>query len=110
MSAAVGATFAAAQRMIDGVHRLGTRVRADAHVAAAAGLADADVDPVEVAKLANRRATGTADATHFAGWQNDDGPLTFFSAKPADAAGGADQFAALAGVHFDVVDFQTGRN
>ena len=56
VTSAVAAAFAAAQRMVDRVHRLGTGVRADAHVAAAAGLADADVDPVEVAELADRRA------------------------------------------------------
>ena len=103
---AVAAAFAAAQRVVDRVHRLGTGVRADAHVAAAAGLADADVDPVEVAELADRRAAGAADAPHFAGRQDDDGPVAFLRAEAGDAAGRADQLAALAGVHLDVVDFQ----
>src|SRR5215218_9651151 len=49
VAAAVAAALAAAQRVVDRVHRLGTGVRAPATVAVAAGLADADVDPVEVA-------------------------------------------------------------
>src|SRR5205807_8361203 len=52
---AVAAAFATAQRVVDRVHRLGTRVRADAHVPAAAGLADAHVDPVQVSQLTDRR-------------------------------------------------------
>src|SRR5205823_14134977 len=50
MTAAVGAAFAAAHRMVDRVHRFGAGVRTLAHVALAAGLADAHVDPVDVAK------------------------------------------------------------
>src|SRR5258705_7791844 len=92
--------------MIDGVHRFGAGVRPDAHVAATAGLADTDVDPVKVAKLADCRAAGAADAAHFAGGKNHHRPLAFFSAKSADAAGGANQFTTLAGIHFDVVNFQ----
>src|SRR2546428_12448464 len=45
MTSAVGATFAAAQRVVDRVHRLGARVRSVAHVALPPGLADVDVDP-----------------------------------------------------------------
>src|SRR5690349_7068626 len=51
VSPAVAAAFAAAQGVVDRVHGLGPGVRADAHVPGAAGLADADVDPVEVAEL-----------------------------------------------------------
>src|ERR1044071_1885973 len=96
--------------MIDRVHRLGTRVRANPHVAAAAGLADADVDPVEIAKLADGRAAGAAHAAHFARWQNHHRPLAFFSAQSPDAAGGTNQLSTLARIHFDVVNFQTGRD
>src|SRR5687767_5372174 len=106
MTTAVRATFAAAQRVVDGVHRLGARVRADAHVARATGLADADVDVVKVAELADRRTTRAADAAHFAGRENDHRPVAFLRAQSGDAAGGADELAALAGVHFDVVDFE----
>src|SRR4051794_2422285 len=71
MTSAIGAAFAAAQRMVNRVHRLGTRVRTDAHMTTAAGLADAHVDPVEIAELADGRAAGAADAAHFTAGQND---------------------------------------
>src|SRR5687767_12495057 len=44
MTTTIAATFTTTQRMVDRVHRLGARVGSDAHVARAAGLADADVD------------------------------------------------------------------
>src|SRR5947199_8127355 len=98
MTAAIRAAFAAAEWMIDRIHRLGTRVGADAHVAATASLADADVDPVEVAKLANRRPTSAAHAAHFTGGQNHHRPLAFFGSESPDATGGPNQLAALAGI------------
>src|SRR5438874_9939432 len=107
MTSAVGSTCATTQRMVDGVHRLGTRVRANAHVTGTTGFADRNVDPVEIAELADRRAAGAANATHFAGRQNDHAVHAFFGAQASDATGGADKLAALAGVHFDVVNFQT---
>src|SRR3712207_6437396 len=81
--------FATAQRVVYRVHRLGTGVRADAHVAAAAGLAEADVDPVEVAELADRRPAGAADAAHLARRQDDDRPVAFLRAQPGDEIGRA---------------------
>src|SRR4051794_38161639 len=108
--AAVGAAFAAAQRVVDRVHRLGPRVRADAHVPRAAGLADADVDPVEVAELADRRAALALDPPHFTRRQDDDRPLAFLRRETCHAAGGPDQLAALAGVHLDVVDLEARRD
>ncbi len=38
--------------------------------------------------------------------QNDDRPFAFFGAESSHAAGGANQLAALAGVHFNVMDFE----
>src|SRR4051794_7382498 len=108
--AAVGAAFAAAQRVVDRVHRLGPRVGADAHVPRTAGLADADVDPVEVAELADRRAAFAFAPPHFTGRQDDDRPLALFRGEAGDAAGRANQLAALAGVHLDVVDLQARRD
>src|SRR5688500_18588551 len=72
MAPVVAAAFAAAQRVIDRVHRLGARVRAIAHVALPAGLADADVDVVEVSQLANGCAALALDAAHLARGQDDD--------------------------------------
>src|SRR5687767_5846216 len=106
VAAAVGAAFAAAHRVVDRVHRLGTGVRAVAHVALPAGLADADVDVVEVPELTDRRAARRADAAHFTGRQDHDDPLAFLRTQPGNAAGGANELAALAGVHLDVVDLE----
>src|SRR3712207_9425210 len=86
--------FATAQRVVDRVHRLGTGVRADAHVSAAAGLAEADVDPVEVAELADRGPAGAADPPHLARREDDDGPVPLLCAEAGDTAGGAGALAA----------------
>ena len=102
----VAATFTTTQRMVDRVHGLGPGVRADAHVTAAAGFAEADVDPIGVAELADRRPALALHSTHFAGWKNDDGILTLLRAEATDAAGRANKLAALAGIQFDVVNFQ----
>src|SRR5437016_6015839 len=104
VSSAVGSALAAAQRVVDRVHRLGPGVGADAPVAVAAGLADGHVDPVEVTELADRRAAGAAHAAHLARRQDDDRPVAFLRPQACDAAGRAHQLAALAGVHLDVVD------
>src|SRR2546421_516929 len=106
MPSAVGATFAAAQRVIDRVHRFGARVGPVAHVALPAGFADAHVDVIEVSELANRRAALALHAAHFAGRQDDDRILAFLRAQSSNAAGTAHELPALAGVHLDVVDFQ----
>ena len=58
VTATVRPAFTTTQRVVDRVHRLGTRVRANAAMAAATGLAEADVDPVAVSELADRRAAG----------------------------------------------------
>src|ERR1700722_12568824 len=89
MTSAVAAAFAAAQGMVDRVHRLGPGVGTNAHVAGSSGLADADVDPIQISKLADGGATGAANSSHFAGRQNNHCPFTFASAETADAAGGA---------------------
>src|SRR5687768_15110894 len=88
VTSAVAAPFAAAQRVVDRVHRLRTGVRADAHVATATGFAEADVDPVEVAELADRRPARAADPPHFAGREDDDGPIAFLGAEASHSTGG----------------------
>src|SRR5689334_21661818 len=87
MSAAVGAAFPAAQRVVDRVHRLGAGVRAVAHVPLPPGLADVDVDPVEVAELADGRAALALHPAHLAGRQDNDRPLAFLGPEARDAAG-----------------------
>src|SRR5438067_2222205 len=110
MPPAVGAALAATQRVIDRVHRLGPRVRADAHVTRAAGFSDADVDPIEIAELPDGGAALALHAAHFAGRQNDDAVLAFLRAQATDAAGAANQLPALPGIHLDVVNLQSARD
>src|SRR5690606_38721986 len=75
MPSAIGPALAAAHGVVDGVHRLGPGVRANAHVAAAAGLADVHIAPFHVAQLSDRRpATGTHPA-HLAAGKRHHGPL-----------------------------------
>src|SRR5690348_5544050 len=108
VASAIAAAFAAAQRMVDRVHRLGARVRAVAHVALPAGLPDAHVDVIEVAELSDGRSALALDAAHFAAGEDDDRVLAFLRAQPADAAGAADEFPALPRVHLDVLNLQAG--
>src|SRR5258706_5170680 len=110
MASTVAAAFTTTQRMVDRVHRLGTGVRANAAVAVAPGLAETDVDPVQVGELSDRRPAGAADTPHFARRQDNDRPLAFFRAQTSDAAGAAHQLAALPRVHLDIVNFQAGRH
>src|SRR5262245_60293089 len=58
MASAGPAAFAAAHRVRDRVLGRAAAVRADAHVAVAAGLADRDVLVVEIADHADRRLAG----------------------------------------------------
>src|SRR4051812_37563326 len=65
MAATVAAAFTTTQRMVDRVHRLGTGVRANPAVPAATRLAQADVDPVNVRQLTDRRPAHRANPAHF---------------------------------------------
>src|SRR4051812_34966816 len=71
MTAARGFAFAAAERMVDGVHRDAAVVRLPAHPALAAGLADRDVHVVAVRDRADRRHAVAVDDAKFARVQLD---------------------------------------
>src|SRR5262245_25839451 len=66
MPAAGRLAFAAAERVIDRVHRDAANVRAPAQPAAAAGLADRHVLVIEVADLADRREALDVDQPNLA--------------------------------------------
>src|SRR6185503_23991 len=66
MPAARGLALAAAERVIDRVHRDAAHVRTLAHPAAAARLADRHVLVVDVADLADRREALDADVPELA--------------------------------------------
>src|SRR5262249_17795026 len=107
MTSAIRAAFATTQRVVDRVHRLGARVGTNPHVTRATRLAKADVDPVEISELADRGRAGATHTTHFATRKDDDRVDPLFRAKPSNATSRSDKLAALAGVHFDVVDLKS---
>src|SRR5207344_1876406 len=77
VSSAGGLAFAAAQRVIDRVHRDAAHMRALAHPAAAAGLADRHVLVIDVADLADRREALHVDLADFARRHLDRGVVAF---------------------------------
>src|SRR5690606_12592564 len=66
VTAAGGAAFTTAHRVVDGVHRRTAVVRATAEPAGLAGLAVVDVAVLGVAEHAHRRAAVGVDTAHFA--------------------------------------------
>src|SRR4051812_11600670 len=66
MATGRGGALAAAVRVVDRVHRGPARLRAHAHVALAARLADVDVLVIGVADRARGRAAEHADHAHLA--------------------------------------------
>src|SRR5205807_1383267 len=102
--------LAAAHRVADRVHRRAAVVRLAAHVALAAGLADADVHVVGVADRADGRPALGADAAHLAGGQGDLGPTALAGGERGLGAGAAAQLAAAAGLHLHVVNRHAQRH
>ena len=105
-----GLAFAAAVRMVVGVHNGTTDSRAPAHMAFAAGFADRDVFMVDVADLADAGEAVDIDVALFAGGQADQGVIPFLRHQLRHVAGGADQLGALAGIELDAVDESTERD
>src|SRR5262245_13813469 len=110
VTAAGGAAFAAAHRVVDRVLRRAAHLRAVAHVALAAGLAQADVLVVGVADAADRRAARDADLAQLARGELDDRVLALARGELRDRAGRAAQLAALARTHLDVVHLEADRD
>ena len=75
MAAALGAAFAAAVRMVDGVHGRAADVRAAAQPALASRLAQHDAHVVGVADHADRGPAGGRHAANLAAGQIDLGPV-----------------------------------
>src|SRR5699024_7043737 len=102
--------LAAAVGVVAGVHDRAADGGTPAHVALAAGLADLAVLVVQVTHLADGgQAVGAHDAD-LAGGHTDLGVIALLGHQLGGGAGGADQLAALAGVHLDVVDHGTTGN
>src|SRR5688500_10244846 len=104
MASTGGLAFAAAQRVVDRVHRHAAVVRLLAEVTGAASLADRDVLVLEIADLTDRRVAANVHLAHLARGETQRGPIPFTSNELRAGAGGADHLAALALFELDVVD------
>src|SRR4051794_20473415 len=105
-----GGSLAAAVRVVDRVHRRAARLRAHAHVALAAGLADLDVLVVGVADRADGRAALGPDQAHLARRQPERRHVAVLGHELDADAGRAAQLAAAASVQLDVVDDRADRH
>src|SRR3954451_14739797 len=105
-----GGSLAAAVRVIDRVHRRAARLRAHAHVALPAGLADLDVLVVGVADRADGRAALGPDQAHLARREAERRHVAVLGHELDADAGRAPELAAAAGVELDVVDDRADRH
>src|SRR5205085_1388770 len=104
------ATLATTHRVIDGVHRHATVVRADAEPATAAGLAPLDVRVLGVADRADGGAAVDVDAAHLAGRQTNGRPVAFLRHERDLRAGRAAELCTAADLELDGVHFGTDRD
>src|SRR5712691_7047363 len=96
MAAARRLAFTTAQRVIDGVHRDAAHVRALAHPAAAAGLADRHVLVIDVADLADCREALDEDLADLVARHLDRRVLAFLGHELDRRPGAARDLSALA--------------
>src|SRR6185312_13766245 len=104
MAPALGAAFAAAMGVIDRVHRRAADMGALALPDIAAGLADDLVHVVGIGHRAHRRHAGERYLAHFRGIEPHQGIAGVAAQILGIGAGGAGDLAALARLHFDIVD------
>ena len=110
MAAARGLAFAAAERMVDRVHRDAAHVRTLAHPAAASRLADRHVLVIDVADLADRREALHADLANLARRHLDRRVVAFLGDQLHGRSGAARDLPALARPELDVVQQRAERN
>src|SRR6188768_3726923 len=96
--------------MVDWVHRHAAVVRTAPEPTGATRLAQADVLVFEVRNLAHRGAAQHVDLANLAARQFDLRVGAVFRHQLSRGAGGANQLAALAFAHLDVVDHRAGRD
>jgi hypothetical protein len=104
------AAFAATHRVIDGVHRHATVVRASALPTHAAGLAPHDVRVLGVADHADRGAAVDVDAAHLARGQTQRGPVGLLRHQRDARAGRAAELCAATDLELDAVDLGADRD
>src|SRR5690606_27943167 len=105
-----GAAFAAAVRVIDRVHDDAANVRAEAHVANAAGLTQNLVHMVLVGHRADRGHAGVLDHTQFARVQADLGVAGVTTDQLGVGASRTGDLTALEGLQLDVVNDRADRH
>ena len=110
MAAARRLAFAAAERMIDRVHRDAAHVRPLAQPAAAAGLADRHVLVIDVADLADRREALHVDLANLARRHLHRRVVAFLGHQLHRRSGAARDLAALAGPQLHVVEQRAERD
>src|SRR5258707_3339569 len=96
MTAAGGAAFAAAVRMVDRVHRDAAVMRLAAEPAVTAGLADRNVHVIGVRHRADGGGAAAVNQTLFAGIQADDHGILVAADDLGVSAGRAGELATLA--------------
>src|SRR5215470_15866462 len=104
MTAARGAAFAAAMRMVDRIHRHAAHRGPLAEPAVAAGLADVDVLLVGIGDCADRRHALAANLADLARGQPQQRVVGVAADQLDVVARGAGDLAAAARLHLDVVD------
>ncbi len=104
MTAAGGAAFAAAVRMVDRVHGDAAVVRLAAEPAIATGLADRDIHVIGVGHRADRAGAAAVNQPLLAGVQADDHIVLVAADELGVGAGGTGELAALADLQFHIMD------
>src|SRR5439155_26042449 len=110
MQAARGLALAAAERLVDGIHRHAANVRALALPAAAASLADRHVFVVDVADLADGGEAFHADLADFARRHLDRGVVAFFRHELDGRTGAPRNLTAASRLQLHVVQLRAERN
>src|SRR5262249_4033667 len=103
-------TLATAHRVVDRVHRDAALVRTATEPTRTTGLADRDVGVVDVRHLADRRLTIEVDLANLARRHTDLRVVAILRHQRSAGAGRANELAALALAHLDVVDGRAERD
>src|SRR5204863_9563876 len=104
MTAARGLAFAAAERVIDRIHRDAAVMRTLAEVARASGFAVRHVLVLEIADLSDRRVAAHVHLAHLARGKTERRPVTFARHELRAGAGRTNHLSALPFLQLDVVN------
>lgn len=110
MTTALGATFTAAVRVIDRVHRSAADVRTTSHPSHAPRFTEHDIHVIAIADGADDGAAGRRNAADFAARKIELRPFLFTSDERRFGTGGTAHARAATRSDFDIVDFGAERN